>query len=412
MSITKASFSMITGSELNLLDYGADPTGSTNSTNAIQAWLDALYANNASGYAPQGTYLTSGNTIQYSASRKFSIRGSSKGGTSFKKYGSTSDPVFKFTITSANYLELNLNLQDFEVDGNNVAGVNGLDFNAAALVTISRVRCIACAVGLEGRGFLVSSLYDTDFSGNKYGARFSRATDGSQPYSNAINLNGCRFNGNSDWGLYYGQGQGLYLRGCDIESNGTASDTNTGGMYVAATIDDETGFGTIDISDTWFEANKGHSFLMAPSSNSMINMDTVTVYAQESTRAITIGAIRMATFTNVVAPSTNAQLSCEAEIQYYLGNVYLYSANLSGAALIVGSYKTSTENGTTWSATTGAIGDLSISSSLKTPFVKLTDGIAEPTVDPGYAFLFVDVTSGDLKIKFGDGTTKTIVTDT
>lgn len=412
MSLTKASFSMVTGSEFNLLDYGADPTGTTDSTNAIQAWLNALYANNASGYAPQGTYLTSGNTIQYSASKKFSIRGSSKGGTSFKKYGSTSDPVFKFTITSGDYLELNLNLQDFEVDGNNVAGVNGLDFNAAALVTISRVRCKACAVGLEGRGFLVSSLYDTDFSGNKYGARFSRATDGSQPYSNAINLNGCRFNGNTDWGIYYGQGSGLYLRGCDIESNGTSGDTNTGGMFVAGTIDDEAGFGSIDVCDTWFESNKGHTFLMQAGTNSLLRMDTVSIYAQESTRAITIGAIRSALFSNILAPSTNAELVCAAETQYFSGNVYVYDTNLSGAALVVGAYKTSTENGTTWSATTGVIGDLSISSSFKTPFVKLTDGIAEPTVDPGYASLFVDVTSGDLKIKFGDGTTKTIVTDT
>jgi hypothetical protein len=109
---------MITGSEFNLLDYGADPTGVADSTAAIQAWMDALYANNASGFAPEGTYLTSGNTITYSASKKFSIRGTAKGGTSFKKYGNSSTAVFNFFISSSNYLELNLNLQDFEIDGN------------------------------------------------------------------------------------------------------------------------------------------------------------------------------------------------------------------------------------------------------------------------------------------------------
>jgi hypothetical protein len=50
--------------------------------------------------------------------------------------------------------------------------------------------------------------------------------------------------------------------------------------------------------------------------------------------------------------------------------------------------------------------------SFKTPFAKLTDGIAEPTTEPGWATLFVSSSDGDLKIKFGDGTVKTIVTDT
>jgi hypothetical protein len=412
MSLTKVSNSMITGSEFNLLDYGADPTGVADSTAAIQAWMDALYANNASGFAPQGTYLTSGNTINYTASKKFSIRGTAKGGTSFKKFGASTNPVFKFTISSGDYLELNLNLQDFEVDGNNITGVNGLDFNAAALVTISRVRAKACSVGLEGRGFLVSSLYDTDFSGNKIGARFSRGTDGSQPYANAINLNGCRFNGNTDWGIYYGQGSGLYVRGCDIESNGTAGDTNTGGMFVAATVDDETGFAAIQVIDTWFESNKGHTFLMDAATNALLKMDTVQVYAQESTRAITVGTIRSAVFVNVLAPSANATLTCSAETQFFAGNVFVHTTNLAGAALVAGAYKTSIENGTTWTATTGAIGTFETTVSFKTPFVKLTDGISAPATEAGRATLFVDSSDGDLKIKFGDGTVKTIVTDT
>lgn len=40
----------------------------------------------------------------------------------------------------------------------------------------------------------------------------------------------------------------------------------------------------------------------------------------------------------------------------------------------------------------------------------ITDGITAPGTASGYAIIYVD-TDGDLKIKFGDGTTKTIVTD-
>lgn len=412
MSLTKASFSMITGSELNLLDYGADPTGTTDSTAAIQSWMDALYANSASGYAPQGTYLTTGNTITYSQSKKFSIRGASRGGTTFKKYGSSTNPVFSFLISDANYLELNLNLEDFDIDGNNVAGVFGIRFNSAALVTMFRIRTKFCAVGLEGKGLLVSSFYDCDFSLNQYGARFSRGSGGSQPYANALNFNGCLIKGNTDWGLYYEEGQGLYLRGCDIESNGTAGNLNTGGVFIGASIDDETGFGLIHIQDTWFESNKGHTFLMQPSANGLLQMDSVTIYNQESTRAITIGAIRSAIFSNVLAPTANATLTCEAETQYFLGNVFVYTVNLAGAVLVAGAYKTSTLNGTIWTATSLQAGTLEALTSLKTPFVKLIDGIAAPGTETGYATLFVDSADGDLKIKFGDGTVKTIVTDT
>ncbi|MBD9372122.1 hypothetical protein IB238_05690 [Rhizobium sp. ARZ01] len=42
----------------------------------------------------------------------------------------------------------------------------------------------------------------------------------------------------------------------------------------------------------------------------------------------------------------------------------------------------------------------------------LTDGVAAPATRAGAAAIYVDTADGDLKVKFGDGTVKTIVTDT
>jgi len=42
----------------------------------------------------------------------------------------------------------------------------------------------------------------------------------------------------------------------------------------------------------------------------------------------------------------------------------------------------------------------------------LVDGITAPSTVAGHAVIYVDTADGDLKIKFGDGTVKTIVVDT
>ena len=56
MALTKVSYSMTTGAPTNILDYGADPTGATDSTAAIQA---AIAAGDCI-YCPTGTYLITG----------------------------------------------------------------------------------------------------------------------------------------------------------------------------------------------------------------------------------------------------------------------------------------------------------------------------------------------------------------
>jgi hypothetical protein len=55
MSLTKVSYSMIQGECANVLDFGADPTGATDSTAAFNAAI----ANNRSVFIPDGTYTVS-----------------------------------------------------------------------------------------------------------------------------------------------------------------------------------------------------------------------------------------------------------------------------------------------------------------------------------------------------------------
>jgi hypothetical protein len=56
MSLTKVSYSLITGASTNVLDFGADPTGATDSTAAFTAAKTVALATNKTIYFPAGTY--------------------------------------------------------------------------------------------------------------------------------------------------------------------------------------------------------------------------------------------------------------------------------------------------------------------------------------------------------------------
>jgi hypothetical protein len=43
--------------------------------------------------------------------------------------------------------------------------------------------------------------------------------------------------------------------------------------------------------------------------------------------------------------------------------------------------------------------------------LKLTDGVDAPSTTNGYALIYADKADGDLKVKFGDGTTKVVAAD-
>jgi parallel beta-helix repeat protein len=59
MALTKARYELILGAPINVLDFGADPTGATDSYSAIQGAIDAASANGGGQvFLPQGTYAT------------------------------------------------------------------------------------------------------------------------------------------------------------------------------------------------------------------------------------------------------------------------------------------------------------------------------------------------------------------
>jgi hypothetical protein len=57
MSLTKATYSMVSGAPINVLDYGAVGDGVANDTAALQAAINAATTTKKRLYVPAGTYL-------------------------------------------------------------------------------------------------------------------------------------------------------------------------------------------------------------------------------------------------------------------------------------------------------------------------------------------------------------------
>lgn len=89
MSLTKATYSMIEGAAVNVLDYGAVGDGVADDTAALNAALAVAVANNRCLYIPAGTYLATANIVVPTPSnvqRGFTIMGEGKHSGSIIKF--------------------------------------------------------------------------------------------------------------------------------------------------------------------------------------------------------------------------------------------------------------------------------------------------------------------------------------
>jgi hypothetical protein len=114
MALTKVTYSMIYGSELNVVDFGADPSGVNNSSAAIQAALDLR----GSVYIPDGTYRISTDlVIKSNTCVTF-------GQKAVLKAGANNITFFKSNSTTNAY---QVQVHNAQLDGNGFTGVTGFD---------------------------------------------------------------------------------------------------------------------------------------------------------------------------------------------------------------------------------------------------------------------------------------------
>jgi hypothetical protein len=163
MALTKATYSMITGASINVLDYGATGNGTTDDTTAIQAAVNAGVAQNKAVYFPNGAYLITATinlpnniTLYGETQRKINTGGNTYGtfiktaanitmmqtSSTGDTYGirienisfsgnSSTGSALTIGVDSASYLAYGITLRNIDIQ---FVG-NGIKLNGAAYIT-------------------------------------------------------------------------------------------------------------------------------------------------------------------------------------------------------------------------------------------------------------------------------------
>jgi len=295
--------------------YNATGDNVTDDTAAIQAAIDAVYtAGGGTVFLPQGNYRVTSLVKTWVAGTAVTVNivGAGKIATAIRKFGAGTTPIFNFDAAT-NQLETYSEFRDFRIVGTSKAH-DGIKLDAWAYWGIVNVDIRSCDKAIHNLGGLVGTIDRCIIKSNNIGLynRLSAQIGGPPP--NLITVRGTVLNGNSTLGIDHGSGQLLIVcDGSNIEGNGTAADTTTGGLYVQNTVDDAIGYAQIIVRDTWFESNLGRS-IQAYAGD--LILDTVNILSPESGRAVYSDGNRMLDARNVHAPSSGDTLEATANTYY------------------------------------------------------------------------------------------------
>lgn len=286
MSLTKASYSMITGAVVNVLDYGADPTGTADSTAAIQAAMtyagtltipDTVYpiSNNygrkggTTVFLPAGKYRTTAtlnvpqNVNLMGAGRNSTMISSSYDGVILQNYvvptatGEYSQPgniwqdfCVNGVTTNANQIGINLLRWDLSVMSNVLIQNCGSHGLVVAQGLVSLFELVDCENN-TGFGIVVRDGYNTSID----------STPNNLP-TNACTFNVCHSIGNGAAGLLLAQFgsaagvNGCMFNNCAIEYNSRLSAPGVGyNITITSDVISVNEFNDLWIEDTNVDAH-------------------------------------------------------------------------------------------------------------------------------------------------------------
>ncbi|MDU2063787.1 MAG: glycosyl hydrolase family 28-related protein [Sporomusaceae bacterium] len=258
---------------LNVQDYGAKGDGTSDDTAAIASAIQAAVNKKHSLFFPSGTYLTDTQTIPNNYYNQFNILGEGRNTTILKKISPDGSPVLMIGTPSQSSYIANLAISDLTFQG--IAGNTQHAIVAYDLVR-SEFRNICCKNAINGfssYGGISLDLYSVICDSNQIGFNFDYfASTHGGGWPNLINLYHPMAVNNSKWGVKFNKGRVLNILNGDIEGNGAAGDSTTGGIYVSnvgaeSNLPNAIG---ISIEKCWFEGNAGDASIVLNDGNNTI----------------------------------------------------------------------------------------------------------------------------------------------
>lgn len=222
MSLTKVSYSMIAGATANIVDFGADASGVSDSTAAIQA---AVNSGAKSIFIPPGTFKITApiNIPTNQGAAAIRIFGAGKQQSILQASG-----TFKTIINIGDLTAQTIRgrYEEFCVSGVGATVQYGIYGSRVEEHTFFGVWAKGFTVAGISTGYgYVNNFIDCECSYNTGDGLLLNLDYGAGGGNNAIWVSGCLLFANDGWGFKASSGYGVWVDGCTIEAN------KVGGIY-------------------------------------------------------------------------------------------------------------------------------------------------------------------------------------
>ena len=285
--------------EWNPRDYPwlAKFDGVTDDAAAITACLTAIY--NAGGGTmrmPRGTAAISTIAFNWAATKSVHIVGAGKNATVLQKIGADTNPVLNLSV-DVGVLDTYSDLRDFAIRGNAKIGP-GLRTTRNARCRFSNIDIRTCDIAWDNVGGLIILVDNCTFRANNQGYRSQKS---GSIYANLINFVGGEITLNTTYGVNLGECNGVHFYGVDIEGNGTAGNTATGNVNIAANVTTEIGASIIAWHGGWLESSLGTNMTVGAASGLQLSIEDTVTAGNEAGRILNAGAGVSVLLKNIIA---------------------------------------------------------------------------------------------------------------
>lgn len=295
--------------------YGADPTGVSVSTTAVQKAINvALQANGLVWIGNNCNFLCGALTINF-AGNQFAnglrITGSSVNGSRLTVSGT---PAALLTITTSVLPSgFPFVLENFSIVGASVGAIStiAIQLTGLAQFLIRRLVIQGCAYAIQSLSCLTYTIEDCIFANNSAtGSTSAVYIRGPVVTCNMVKIQRCTISGWATWAIDFDNGAELHVAECDIEQNGTNGNSNTGGIHIGGALEQSggpaLGNAKVWLENNWIEQNNGWGIKVDAPTNGSSNTITIrggwVISPLTANQAVLVSGCNMLTMEDFMAP--------------------------------------------------------------------------------------------------------------